>query len=158
MGKVTKHPRDEFLRKQHFSGSELIKWIQNEVIQPVLIKLQASFSGSLSDFRYNTFFWSSHTELMTISCSADTHSPFSYLFGKDVTLNATTTALYIRAFEKIFCWWILQHPIREGFCPFFKAGAIKSEAVAFTNGIRDHPCLLSIVNEGFNDVDESVKI
>lgn len=37
---------------------------------------------------------------------------------------------------------------------FFKAGAIKSEAVAFTNGIRDHPFLLSIVNECFNDVDE----
>lgn len=28
------------------------------------------------------------------------------------------------------------------------------EAVAFTNGIRDHPILLSIVNEGFNEVDK----
>lgn len=27
------------------------------------------------------------------------------------------------------------------------------ETVAFTNGIRDHPILLSIVNEGFNEVD-----
>lgn len=26
------------------------------------------------------------------------------------------------------CWWIHQHPIRVRFWPFFKAGAIKSEA------------------------------
>lgn len=78
---------------------------------------------------------------------------------KDLSLNATTTALYIRAcLKKNLCWWIHQHPIRVGLRPFFKAGAIKSEAVAFTNGIRDHPFLLSIVNEGFNDVDEKNKV
>lgn len=38
------------------------------------------------------------------------------------------------------------------------AGAIKCEAVGFTNGIKDHPFLLSIVNEGFNDVDEKNKV
>lgn len=51
-----------------------------------------------------------------------------------------------------------RHPIRNGLCPFFKAGAIESEAVAFTNGIRDHPFLLSIVNEDFNDADEKNKV
>lgn len=73
-------------------------------------------------------------------------------------LNATTTALYIRVCGKSLCWWIYQRPIRVGFCPFFKAGAIKSKAVAFTNGIRAHPFLLSIVNDGFNDVDEKNKV
>lgn len=49
-------------------------------------------------------------------------------------------------------------PIRVGCCPFFKVSAIKSEAAAISNAIRDYSFPLSIVNEHFNDVDEKDEV